>query len=145
VSGFRAVHSIPLVDDDRRVRGIISAHFRGPHRLRAQDIQIIAWYGELTARALAAQQSAPVLIYEAAVSCHEGTAERHDAVAAVMRSCARSLVALGAEAGGAQARTYAERAQARARRERERGHERRRLFRDVDHLHDVGGGAPQQP
>jgi hypothetical protein len=139
------VQSIPLVDDDHRVRGIISTHFRGPHRVRAQDLQIIEWYGELTARALAAQQSAPMVLYEAAVACHEGTADRHDAVAAVMRGCAHTLVAVGAEAGGAQARVYAERAQVRARRERERGYERRRLSRDVDHLHDVGGGAPQQP
>jgi hypothetical protein len=146
VSGFRAVQSTPLIDDDNRVRGIISAHFRRPHHLRSQDLQIIAWYGQLTARALAAQQSAPLVLYETAVTCHEGTADRHDAVAAVLRSCAYSLMGVGAVEGGAQARAYAERAQARARRERERGSERRRrLSRDIDHLHDVSGGAPEQP
>lgn len=126
-AGFRAVQATPLIDDHDRLRGIISTHFRQPHRPGAQDLQIMAWYGELTARALTAQQSAPTLLFATAVARHESTADRHNAAASVMRACAQSLTAHGAEAGAAQARAFAHEADARAFRERERAGGRRRL------------------
>jgi GAF domain-containing protein len=52
-SGFRAVQSTPLVDPDGRTRGIISTHFRRPHRPSDRDAEIMRWYAEKISAALA--------------------------------------------------------------------------------------------
>jgi GAF domain-containing protein len=48
-SGFRAVQSTPLVDADGRLVGIVSTHFRRPHRPSRRDLLIMEWYGDLVA------------------------------------------------------------------------------------------------
>jgi hypothetical protein len=126
-SGFRAVQSTPLLDAGDRVRGVLSIHFRHPHRPRPQDLQIMAWYGDLTAAAMTAQQIAPILLYKATATCHEQAAERHDAAAEVMRACARPLWTRGARADATRAQAWAREARERALRERQRGRKGRRL------------------
>lgn len=43
---FRAVQSTPLVDGKDRLIGVISTHFRRPHRPSARDLLLIQWYVE---------------------------------------------------------------------------------------------------
>jgi hypothetical protein len=57
-SGFRAVQSTPLVDPAGRLCGVISTHFRRVHRPSARDAQIMEWYAEKVAAAVADQRSA---------------------------------------------------------------------------------------
>jgi hypothetical protein len=45
-SRFRAVQSTPLVDGTDRLVGVISTHFRLPHRPSATELLLIGWYGE---------------------------------------------------------------------------------------------------
>jgi GAF domain-containing protein len=54
-AGFRAVQSTPIVDPDGRLRGVLSTHFRRRHRPSPDDLELIAWYGELIGRGLAHQ------------------------------------------------------------------------------------------
>lgn len=51
-SGFGAVQSSPIVDPAGRLHGVISTHFRGPHRPPASQMQLIAWYCERVGAAL---------------------------------------------------------------------------------------------
>lgn len=43
-AGYRAVHSTPLVDRDGQPLGILSTHFRRPHRLSEQDLRWLGLY-----------------------------------------------------------------------------------------------------
>jgi signal transduction histidine kinase len=43
-AGFRAVQSTPLRVHDGRIVGILSTHFRAPHRLPARDAQVLDLY-----------------------------------------------------------------------------------------------------
>jgi hypothetical protein len=45
-SRFRAVQSTPLVDGSGRLIGIISTHFRRPHRPSARELLLMEWYVE---------------------------------------------------------------------------------------------------
>jgi hypothetical protein len=45
-SRFRAVQSTPLVDGADRLIGVLSTHFRRPHRPSARDLLLIEWYVE---------------------------------------------------------------------------------------------------
>ena len=58
-SGFRAVQSTPLADAEGRILGVISTHFRQPHRPSDLTLGLMGWYGELVARAIAATQTVP--------------------------------------------------------------------------------------
>ncbi len=51
-SRFRAVQSTPLVDPTGRVRGVISTHYRHPHRPGSRDLQLMQWYAERVGAAL---------------------------------------------------------------------------------------------
>jgi GAF domain-containing protein len=64
-SRFRSVHSTPLVDPDGRLRGVISTHFRHPHGPRSRDLQLMQWYAEHVAAALAQRQDDFPAPYEA--------------------------------------------------------------------------------
>lgn len=122
------VHSTPLIDSAHRLRGVLSTHVPLAHSPGAEDLQILAWYGELAGAAMTAQQSTPTRLYQRAAACHEDTAERQDAAAAVLRACARSPWGQGARTTAAQLELYAREAQLRAMRERRRGQARRRLI-----------------
>jgi GAF domain-containing protein len=45
-SRFRAVQSTPLVDGAGRLIGVLSSHFRRPHRPSAVELLLIEWYVE---------------------------------------------------------------------------------------------------
>ncbi len=51
--GFRAMVSTALADDAGRLVGVVSAHFTRPHRPAAQDLQMIALYGDVAGQAAA--------------------------------------------------------------------------------------------
>jgi GAF domain-containing protein len=51
-SRFRAVQSTPLVDAADRLIGVVSTHFRRPHRPSARDLLLIEWYVERIAGAI---------------------------------------------------------------------------------------------
>jgi GAF domain-containing protein len=48
-SHFRAVQSTPLVDRTGRLVGVVSTHFRKPHRPLDPDLVVMARFGELVA------------------------------------------------------------------------------------------------
>ena len=52
-AGFRAVQSTPLIDREGRLRGILSTHFREPHRPSARELLLIGWYADEIAGAVA--------------------------------------------------------------------------------------------
>jgi len=58
-SGFRAVQSTPLVDHAGRLIGMVSTHFRRPHRPAGTDLQIMELYGDFAGEALAWYLGAP--------------------------------------------------------------------------------------
>jgi hypothetical protein len=58
-SGFRAVQSTPLVDHAARLIGIVSTHFRRPHRTSGTDLQIMELYGDYAGEALARHLGTP--------------------------------------------------------------------------------------
>ena len=45
-SRFRAVQSTPLVDGTDRLVGVVSTHFRRPHRPSTRDLLLMEWYVE---------------------------------------------------------------------------------------------------
>jgi len=51
-SGFRAVQSTPLVDHGGRLIGMVSTHFRRPHRPSSADLQVMELYGDYAGEAL---------------------------------------------------------------------------------------------
>jgi GAF domain-containing protein len=51
-SRFRAVQSTPLIDGSGRLMGIVSTHFRRPHRPSARDLLLMEWYVEQIGAAL---------------------------------------------------------------------------------------------
>lgn len=57
-SGFRAVQSTPLADADGRVIGVISTHFREPHRPSDLTLDLMDWYGSLVANAITTMRAA---------------------------------------------------------------------------------------
>jgi hypothetical protein len=52
-SRFRAVQSTPIADPAGCLYGVISTHFRDPHRPPPQQMQLINWYSERIGAALA--------------------------------------------------------------------------------------------
>ncbi len=52
-SGFRAVQSTPLVDLAGRLVGMVSTHFRRPHRPAGLDLRIMEFYADAAGRAIA--------------------------------------------------------------------------------------------
>jgi GAF domain-containing protein len=60
-SGFRAVQSTPLVDRRGRLRGILSTHFRRPHRPTSHELQIVDWLAELLTAELSSRHAALAL------------------------------------------------------------------------------------
>jgi GAF domain-containing protein len=56
-SGFRAVQSTPLIDKAGRLRGVLSTHFRHPHRPPAHELRMTETYARLLADAIAHMQS----------------------------------------------------------------------------------------
>jgi GAF domain-containing protein len=53
VAGFRAVQSTPLVTSDDRIVGVVSTHFRRPHRPSAGQLRSLVSSGRLAGAALA--------------------------------------------------------------------------------------------
>jgi hypothetical protein len=58
-SGFRAVQSTPLVDYAGRLIGMVSTHFRRPHRPPARDLRIMELYGDFAGQAVARHLGVP--------------------------------------------------------------------------------------
>jgi len=57
-SGFRAVQSTPLTDDAGHLVGVVSTHFRRPHRPAALDLRIMELYADVAGQAIAARLGA---------------------------------------------------------------------------------------
>jgi len=55
-SGFRAVQSTPLIDANGELRGVLSTHFRNPHRPADHELRLTAIYARLVADAIARTQ-----------------------------------------------------------------------------------------
>ena len=58
-SGFRAVQSTPLMDAEGRLVGMISTHFRRPHRPSDLTLRLMEWYADLVGTAIAATRVQP--------------------------------------------------------------------------------------
>lgn len=58
-AGFRAVQSTPLADYAGHLIGMVSTHFRRPHRPSGTDLQIMELYADYAGEALARHLSAP--------------------------------------------------------------------------------------
>lgn len=61
-SGFRAVHSTPLIGKAGRVVGVVSAHYPRPYALPARDMLIINRYADMVGQALTACLAPDALI-----------------------------------------------------------------------------------
>jgi GAF domain len=57
--GFRAVQSTPLADYAGHLIGVVSTHFRRPHRPSGTDLQVMELYADYAGEALARHLSAP--------------------------------------------------------------------------------------
>jgi GAF domain-containing protein len=57
--GFRAVQSTPLADYAGHLVGVVSTHFRRPHRPSGTDLQVMELYADYAGEALARHLSAP--------------------------------------------------------------------------------------
>jgi hypothetical protein len=57
--GFRAVASTPLADYAGHLIGVVSTHFRRPHRPSGTDLQIMELYADYAGEAVAQHLSAP--------------------------------------------------------------------------------------
>jgi GAF domain-containing protein len=88
-SRFRGVQSTPLVDPTGRLTGVISTHFRDPHRPCDRELQLMQWYAEEVAAALAHQQKRPTTLYDASARLHAQTAELQESAAALIHEDAR--------------------------------------------------------
>jgi GAF domain-containing protein len=119
-SGFRAVQSTPLIDGTGRLRGVISTHFRQPHRPAARDMQLMQWFGEHIAAAFVRQQKTPKALYEATAVLHAQSAALQDTAAALINETARELLATGNIRAAAVRQGWARLAQDRAWEERRR-------------------------
>jgi GAF domain-containing protein len=53
-SGFRAVHSTPLVDTRGCLVGVLSTHYPRPYRPPASDLELMKRFGELIGHAVEA-------------------------------------------------------------------------------------------
>ncbi len=95
-SRVRAVQSTPLVDTAGHVRGVISTHYRHPHRPGSRDLQLMQWYAEHVGAALA---------------------RRHDRR---INHAARAMLASGHRPTAPELREWARHAVERAQQERER-------------------------
>jgi hypothetical protein len=51
-AGFRAVQSTPLADYAGRLLGVVSTHFRRPHRPSERDLRIMELYGDFAGEAV---------------------------------------------------------------------------------------------
>lgn len=51
-AGFRAVQSTPLADYTGRLIGVVSTHFRRPHRPSERDLRIMELYGDFAGEAV---------------------------------------------------------------------------------------------
>jgi GAF domain-containing protein len=119
-SRFRAVQSTPLLDRSGRLLGVISTHYRRPHRPSDRELALLAWYAEHVSAALANQNAAPGPSSEPSVALHERAADLHESVAARLRYSARALTDAGEIADGLESQERAWQAENRARQERER-------------------------
>jgi GAF domain-containing protein len=119
-SRFRAVQSTPLLDHSGRLLGVISTHYRRPHRPSDRELALLAWYAEHVSAALANQHAAPGRSSEPSVALHERIADLHDSVAARLHFSARALTGAGEIADGVESQERAWQAENRARQERER-------------------------
>jgi hypothetical protein len=59
VSGFRAVQSTPLADQAGHLVGVISTHFRRPHRPAGVDLQTMVLYADIAGEAIASHLALP--------------------------------------------------------------------------------------
>jgi hypothetical protein len=115
-----SVQSTPLVDNNGRLLGVISTHYRRPHLPSDRELALLAWYAEHVSAALAGRHSAPGHSPETSVAMHERIADLHESVAARLRYSARALQDAGEIAGALESQEWAWQAQERARQERER-------------------------
>ena len=119
-SRFRAVQSTPLVDRSGRLLGVISTHYRRPHRPSDRELALLAWYAEHVSAALADQRATQGGSFEPRVGLHERAADLHDSVAARLRDSARALNDAGGIAEALESQEWAWQAENRARQERTR-------------------------
>lgn len=56
-SGFRAVLSVPLIDDASELRGVLSTHFRRPHCPADHELRLIDAYARLVACEIASRSA----------------------------------------------------------------------------------------
>lgn len=63
-AGFRAVVSMPLSGHEQRPLGVLSAHFRFPHRPSAVELEQLALYGQLAASFIQRWQSDEMVLRE---------------------------------------------------------------------------------
>lgn len=57
-SGFRAVHSTPLVDVHGHLVGVLSTHYQSPYRPPDRDLELMKRFGELIGQAIEASLEA---------------------------------------------------------------------------------------
>lgn len=119
-SRFRAVQSTPLVDPTGRVRGVISTHYRHPHRPGSRDLQLIQWYAERVGAALGNRPDHATAVHEATAALQAKTADLHGGAAARINHSAWAMLTNGNRPKALEARERARRAVERARQERER-------------------------
>ena len=129
-SRFRAVQSTPLVDPTGRLRGVISTHFRRAQQPSSRDLQLIQWYAEHVASALADRQNRSIPLHELTAALHGRTAALHDTAAVRIDESARALLTNGNGTSGLAIQEWAHLARERARQERERA---RALTERVQH------------
>ncbi|HTX09532.1 MAG TPA: GAF domain-containing protein [Solirubrobacteraceae bacterium] len=119
-SRFRAVRSTPLVDPAGHLHGVISTHYRRPHRPSRRDLQILQWYAEHIAAALAEQRNGSTTLHAAIATLHAKTADLHDTACARLNASALALLAEGNAPHASAIQERARRARDRAQRERRR-------------------------
>ena len=56
-SGFRAVLSVPLIDNESELRGVLSTHFRRPHCPADHKVRLIGAYARLVADEIASRSA----------------------------------------------------------------------------------------
>lgn len=83
-SGVRSVQSTPLVELTGQVGGVISTHFAQPYRPARRECEIVQWYADHSAAALAHPQSSSVEWYAEAAASGAGMPNVHDAAALVL-------------------------------------------------------------
>jgi GAF domain-containing protein len=114
------VQSTPLIDPAGSLLGVISTHFREPHRPSTRELHLMDWFAEYIAAALAQRQNHRTTLFEVNAALQAKTAALHDSAAARINDSALALLANGKETKANAIQDWAGLAVERARRERDR-------------------------